>query len=159
VLGSTADAYLSPVLASISKHLRLSQSLAGVTLLAFGNGAPDVFSSISAASSIDSAEAASLGSGFYLAASSSIGGGFFVSQVISSAIVLLTKPKNELQTSLILGETPKIARDGGITVNPNSFIRDIVFYLITIGILLYAMFVKERFDLTLSIFFLCIYGL
>jgi len=28
VLGSTADAYLSPVLASISKHLKLSQSLA-----------------------------------------------------------------------------------------------------------------------------------
>ena len=28
VLGSTADAYLSPVLASIAKHLKLSQSLA-----------------------------------------------------------------------------------------------------------------------------------
>lgn len=78
VLGSTADAYLSPVLATISKHLKLSQSLAGVTLLAFGNGAPDVFASISAASGIDSA-AAAMGSGFYLAASSAIGGGFFVS--------------------------------------------------------------------------------
>ena len=79
VLGSTADAYLSPILAAISKHLKLSQSLAGVTLLAFGNGAPDVFASISASSNIDSAAAASLGSGFYLAASSAIGGGFFVS--------------------------------------------------------------------------------
>ena len=79
VLGSTADAYLSPILASISKHLKISQSLAGVTLLAFGNGAPDVFSSLSAASSIDSAAAAALGSGFYLAASGSIGGGLFVS--------------------------------------------------------------------------------
>jgi solute carrier family 24 (sodium/potassium/calcium exchanger), member 6 len=78
-LGSTADAYLSPILASISKHLRLSQSLAGVTLLAFGNGAPDVFASISAASSIDSAASASLGSGFYLAAAISLGGGLFVS--------------------------------------------------------------------------------
>ena len=57
VLGSTADAYLSPVLAGISKHLKISQSLAGVTLLAFGNGAPDVFSSLSAASSVDSDEA------------------------------------------------------------------------------------------------------
>jgi sodium/potassium/calcium exchanger 6 len=79
VLGSTADAYLSPVLASISKHLKLSQSLAGVTLLAFGNGAPDVFASISAASSMTSAAAAELGGGFYLAAASSIGGGLFVS--------------------------------------------------------------------------------
>ncbi len=92
VLGSTADAYLSPVLATISKHLKLSQSLAGVTLLAFGNGAPDVFASISAASSIDSAAAASMGSGFYLAASSSIGGGIFVSHVVSSAIALMAKP-------------------------------------------------------------------
>ncbi len=79
VLGSTADAYLSPVLATISKHLKLSQSLAGVTLLAFGNGAPDVFASISASSSIASAAAATHGSGFYLAASSAIGGGFYVS--------------------------------------------------------------------------------
>lgn len=92
VLGSTADAYLSPVLAGISKNLRLSQSLAGVTLLAFGNGAPDVFSSLSAASSIDSAAAAALGSGFYLAASGSIGGGLFVSQVVASVIVLIQKP-------------------------------------------------------------------
>lgn len=43
-------------------------------------------------------------------------------------------------------------------MNPHSFIRDIVFYLITIATLLYAMFIKERFDLTISIFFLCIYA-
>lgn len=105
VLGSTADSYLSPILASISKHLKISQSLAGVTLLAFGNGAPDVFSSLSAASSIDSAAAAALGSGFYLAASGSIGGGLFVSQVVASVIALLAKPQTDMQVGLLaLGE-------------------------------------------------------
>lgn len=43
-------------------------------------------------------------------------------------------------------------------MNPHSFIRDVVFYLITIATLLYAMFIKEHFDMTLSIFFLCIYA-
>ncbi|XP_003746887.1 mitochondrial sodium/calcium exchanger protein [Galendromus occidentalis] len=45
-LGVTADDFLTPSLISISKTLRLSQNIAGVTLLAFGNGAPDIISSI-----------------------------------------------------------------------------------------------------------------
>jgi len=48
-LGSTADAYLSPALEYMTVKFGISESLAGVTLLAFGNGAPDVFSSISSA--------------------------------------------------------------------------------------------------------------
>ena len=47
-LGSTADMYLSPALEVISDKLSCSESLAGVTLLALGNGAPDVFASLSA---------------------------------------------------------------------------------------------------------------
>ena len=49
-LGSTADEYLSPALESLSERFNISESLAGVTLLAFGNGAPDVFASIASAS-------------------------------------------------------------------------------------------------------------
>jgi sodium/potassium/calcium exchanger 6 len=48
-LASTADNYLSPALETMTTKFGLSDSIAGVTLLAFGNGAPDVFSSISAA--------------------------------------------------------------------------------------------------------------
>lgn len=51
-LASTADHYLSPALEYMTVMFKLSESVAGVTLLAFGNGAPDVFSSISAASSV-----------------------------------------------------------------------------------------------------------
>ena len=42
------DEHLSSVLQQISKTFKLSESLAGVTLLAFGAGASDVFSSFSA---------------------------------------------------------------------------------------------------------------
>ena len=102
MLGSTADGYLSPVLASIAKHLKLSQSLAGVTLLAFGNGAPDVFSALSASSDIESIRSGN-GDGFYLAAASSLGSGLFVSAVVASAIAIQAKYTPENAESLILG--------------------------------------------------------
>ena len=47
-LSSTADDYLSPSLEFLTVKLKISESLAGVTLLALGNGAPDIFSAISA---------------------------------------------------------------------------------------------------------------
>lgn len=50
-LASTADEYLSPSLEYITLRFKISESLAGVTFLAFGNGAPDVFSSIASAAS------------------------------------------------------------------------------------------------------------
>ena len=46
-LGHTASTYLSPTLASICYKMKMPYNIAGVTFLAFGNGAPDVFSSIS----------------------------------------------------------------------------------------------------------------
>lgn len=58
--------------------------LYGVTLLALGNGAADVFSSLSAGGSDTTSV------GFYLAASSCLGSGMFVSTIISSAITLMT---------------------------------------------------------------------
>ncbi|KAG6623645.1 Ca2 :Cation Antiporter (CaCA) Family [Phytophthora cinnamomi] len=50
-LGTTADGYFSPTLASLSDRLRVPHDVAGITFLAFGNGAPDVFSAIAAYSS------------------------------------------------------------------------------------------------------------
>jgi len=74
-----------------------------VTLLAFGNGAPDVFSSLSASSDIDES---SPNNGFYLAAASSIGAGLFVSQVVSSVIALQAKQSpTELQASLMFSSS------------------------------------------------------
>ncbi len=44
MLGSTADDFFSPALIVLSKKMNLSDRTAGVTLLALGNGAPDLFS-------------------------------------------------------------------------------------------------------------------
>ena len=52
-LGSTANNYLAPALETITVTFKIPESLAGVTLLAFGNGAPDVFSAIASATSSD----------------------------------------------------------------------------------------------------------
>ena len=51
LLGSTADQYLCNALETISDNLNFSETISAVTLLALGNGAPDIFSSLSAAGS------------------------------------------------------------------------------------------------------------
>jgi len=45
-LAVSADDYFCPAIEIISKVLRLSQNIAGVTIMALGNGAPDIFSSL-----------------------------------------------------------------------------------------------------------------
>jgi sodium/potassium/calcium exchanger 6 len=42
VMYIASDAFFCPTLELISDHLKLSPAVAGATLLAFGNGAPDV---------------------------------------------------------------------------------------------------------------------
>ncbi len=48
LLGSTADDFFCPALEELTETLKMSPNVAGVTFLAFGNGAPDVFSNIAA---------------------------------------------------------------------------------------------------------------
>ena len=47
-LATTADNYLAPSLEYLTVKSKINESLAGVTLLALANGAPDVFTAISA---------------------------------------------------------------------------------------------------------------
>ena len=98
-LGSTADQYLSPTLEKISDKFQCSESLAGVTLLALGNGAPDVFAAIAAGGSED---------GINIQVASLIGSSFFI-------------------VTFVLAVSLKAAKGGEVLVTKQFFIRDIVF--------------------------------
>ena len=65
LLASTADNYFVIELQTLSSILKLSDDVAGVTLLALGNGAPDVFTAVVGLSQDD----------FQLALSDLMGGG------------------------------------------------------------------------------------
>lgn len=69
---------LSPALAVIAKMLGMSESLAGITLLAFGNGSPDIFASL-----------AHIGGDSELMYAELIGAAAFVTAFIAGIIVLV----------------------------------------------------------------------
>jgi sodium/potassium/calcium exchanger 6 len=77
-----ADEHLSPSLQQLSKTCKMSESLAGVTLLAFGAGAPDVFASLSASTGHDGIQ---MGIGVLL------GSSFFILSVIA-ALTIFASP-------------------------------------------------------------------
>jgi len=89
-----------PALSVISDSLHLSHNVAGVTFLALGNGAPDIFSVYSAIVNTDD--------GIKLALGELFGAGTFVTTVVVGAVSILVPFK--------------------LTRRP--FIRDVVVYLI-----------------------------
>ena len=80
-LGSTASDYLSPTLTKICENLNLSYNVAGVTFLALGNGAPDVFSSLS---SFTTSEATTS-----IGINASLGGSVFICTVLVGSVAIL----------------------------------------------------------------------
>ncbi|XP_045152635.1 mitochondrial sodium/calcium exchanger protein [Echinops telfairi] len=80
ILGVTAAKFFCPNLSAISTTLGLSHNVAGVTFLAFGNGAPDIFSALVAFS--DSRTAG-------LAFGALFGAGVLVTTVVAGGIAIL----------------------------------------------------------------------
>ena len=113
-LASTADEYLSPALEHIVLRFDISESLAGVTFLAFGNGAPDVFSSVATARSAALQDAnsddPSVGNNI-TAVSPLLGSMVFLTTVVITLINLVSKP------------------DRKTSVTPKFFLRDYIFLL------------------------------
>lgn len=55
LLLTTAERFFCPSLQLISEYLHLSPAVAGATLLAFGNGAPDLFTQLAAIQTVGTA--------------------------------------------------------------------------------------------------------
>ncbi|XP_043924207.1 mitochondrial sodium/calcium exchanger protein [Protopterus annectens] len=80
ILGVTAEKFFCPNLAAIANVMRLSHNVAGVTFLALGNGAPDVFSAVAAFSAPRSAG---------LAIGALFGAGVFVTTVVAGGVAMV----------------------------------------------------------------------
>jgi len=109
----------------------MSESFAGVTLLAFGAGAPDVFASLSASEGGE-------GEGILMGISVLLGSSMFILAIVTS-LVILYSPSD-------------------IKLNQVFFTRDACFLLMAQLLLLYALVVKECFDLTISFTFVLMYA-
>ncbi|XP_065344834.1 mitochondrial sodium/calcium exchanger protein-like [Cloeon dipterum] len=79
LLGKSANDFFCPSLTVIAKVLGLSESLAGVTILAFGNGSPDIFTSLAGAPHGRSE----------LIFGELLGSGLFVTTVIAGSIIII----------------------------------------------------------------------
>ena len=90
-LGVTADAFFVPCLTRIADNFHLSDNVAGVTLVALGNGAPDIFSAVAAFSAKEESTAT-------MAIGSLLGAGMFVIAVVSG-ICMIIKPFQTAQWS------------------------------------------------------------
>ncbi|XP_023674017.1 mitochondrial sodium/calcium exchanger protein isoform X1 [Paramormyrops kingsleyae] len=80
VLGLTASKFFCPNLSAISATLKLTHNVAGVTFLALGNGAPDVFSAMAAFSRPQTAG---------LAIGALFGAGIFVTTIVAGSVSLV----------------------------------------------------------------------
>lgn len=106
-IANTANKYLAPMLGIISEKMHLSQNLAGLTLLALGNQAPDVLVAIISGEDEDEGISMSLGA------------------ILGSNLIVL---HIVLSTVVILGNDFKVI--------PSNYIRDFSVYLFALIIVL-----------------------
>lgn len=128
VLGNTASEYFCPSLESLSKLLKLPPTIAGVTLLSLGNGAPDVFASL----------ASFMGGGTCeIGLNTVLGGAFFVSCIVVGIISISLRRRR-------------------IRINKSDFIRDVCFFLLVI-VCLIVVLIRDKIDAWVAIAFLAMY--
>ncbi|KAL6268794.1 hypothetical protein P5V15_001918 [Pogonomyrmex californicus] len=87
ILGTTADNFFCPALAVMAGVMRLSDSIAGVTILAFGNGAPDIFTSL-----------VSRGDEAIIMFTELISAGVFVTSMIAGSVAIIKPFKVSLKS-------------------------------------------------------------
>ena len=140
-LSTTAEDHFCPTLSHLPTTLSLSQSLAGVTLLAFGNGSADVFAAIAAVRA---------GKGD-LALASITGAGLFVTGAVVGAIGTTARPD----------PTPTVDPEDSpalhvIALDASNTTRDAGWYLVTLLLISLVILVRGEvtLPLSLSLFFM-----
>lgn len=130
LLGNTAADYFCSSLESLSRILKLSPTIAGITLLSLGNGAADVFASIVSFTRSNDGD---------VGLNSVLGGAFFVSSTVVGIISILISPQQ-------------------ISIDKHSFIRDVLFFLFSLFCLLLIIMIG-KINLFCAICFVSIYFL
>jgi len=141
-MADTADKYLVPSLKITTSALRLSPNVAGVTLLAFANGAPDLFSAVAAFS--QGPESVELGLGLL------VGGMIYVPTVVYGAVAI-TKAFDtyrrpflrDVSFLLITALTLYFTTRNGSMTQGNSFIF-LGLYVVYVFIVVFGRAVYQR---------------
>ncbi|GMI85462.1 CATION/Ca2+EXCHANGER2 [Hibiscus trionum] len=115
LLGNTASQYFCYSLESLSSLFKLSPTLAGVTLLSLGNGAPDVFSSIVSFMDTGTQD---------IGLNTVLGGVFFVTCVVVGTIGTFVHRKQ-------------------VPVNKPAFVRDVCYLLLVLASLILILCIGE----------------
>ena len=110
LLSDTSNNFLGYSLTKIVDKLKINQNIAGVTILAFGNGASDVISSLVASNEIE---------GLEFAIGSLIGGGMFITSFVFGLVVYY---------------------GNNLSVNSEFYNRDIILYIISVVYLVLICF-------------------
>jgi sodium/potassium/calcium exchanger 6 len=102
-----ADRHLTWALEHLSRFCRLSPDMAGLTFLAFGNGAPDFFTAVFGA-----------GEAPELILGSSVGSGLFVMCIVLGLVILLAKHPEDQSFVRVLEEGAM--RKAAVTILPDG---------------------------------------
>ncbi|XP_065826878.1 mitochondrial sodium/calcium exchanger protein-like [Oscarella lobularis] len=130
LLATTADYFFVPPLNLLATKLKLSPSVAGITLLAIGNGAPDVFTAYSALTKA---------SDFPLELSALLGASIFILSIVLGSVILVSEVSKK-------------------TIKPMDFYRDIVAYIVVV-VTVVVICIDQKIYIYESVVFLGIYFL